>query len=441
MLQIIFPRQSMRAHSGVIDCCSGSSDDAPVITVEQAVRLILDQIRPLPEEEVSLSKALGRVLCENVRATRKVPPFDNSAMDGFAVLWRDVERATAQAPVPLRVVETVPAGYVAQRRLSQKSAIRIMTGAPIPRGADTVVRVEHTTGSGDTVRIEKTDGAGSHIRRAGEDIKKGALILQKGRALTPADLGLIASVGKSQVKVYRRPSVGLISTGDELLNVDEPPMPGKIVNSNSYTLAAAIEQAGATPRFLGIARDSRKSLVAALKKALRFDVIMTSGGVSVGDYDFVKQALGDIGVRMHFWKVAQRPGHPMTFGRIGTKPVFGLPGNPVSSAVSFLLYARPALLKMMGHKNLFLPVIQGILEHDIRKGQGLKEFIRCRVQRAGADVFASSTGTQSSGVLKSLSLAQGLIVAHEDESLLEKGSKVPVILLNPNDQLQADLGF
>ncbi len=316
-----------------------------------------------------------------------------------------------------------------------------MTGAPIPRGADTVVRVEHTTASGDAVRIVKTDGAASHIRKAGEDIKRGELILQKGRALTPADLGLIASVGKSRVKVYRRPAVGLISTGDELLNVDDPPLPGKIVNSNSYTLAAAIEQAGAVPYALGIARDSRRSLAAALKKALRFDVIVTSGGVSVGDYDFVKQALGDVGVQMRFWKVAQRPGHPMTFGRIGTKPVFSLPGNPVSSAVSFLLYARPALLKMMGHRNVFLPVIQATLEHDIQAGRGLKEFIRCRVHRDHGEVFVSSTGTQSSGVLKSLSLAQGLIVAAETESFLKKGSKVPVIMLNFNDQLQAEMGF
>ena len=412
-----------------------------MITVEQAVQLVLKQVRSLPPEEVAVVNALGRVLWENVRSNRTVPPFDNSAMDGFAVRWRDVAGASPESPVTLRVVETVAAGYVAHRRVPKESSIRIMTGAPIPGGADTVVRVEHTTASGDTVRIDKTDGSGSHIRKAGEDIRKGEVILQRGRALTPADLGLLASVGQSQVKVFRCPLVGLISTGDELLKIDDPPQPGKIVNSNRYTLSAAIQQAGAEPRFLGIARDSRKSLVAALKKALRFDVIITSGGVSVGDFDFVKQALGDIGVRMHFWKVAQRPGHPMTFGRIGTKPVFGLPGNPVSCAVSFLLYARPALRKMMGHRNLFLPVVPATLEHDIRKGQGLKEFIRCRVQRAGGEIMVSSTGTQSSGVLKSLSQAQGLIVAHERDGLLKKGSKVPVILLDPNDQLQAELGF
>jgi len=412
-----------------------------VLTVEQAVHAVLKQIRRLPREAVAVSDALGRVLGETVRSGRTVPPFDNSAMDGFAVRWRDVAGASRDVPVSLRVVDTVAAGYVATHRVSRGTAIRIMTGAPIPRGADTIIRVEHTTASRETVRIEKTDGARSHIRKAGEDIKKGEVILEEGRSLTPADLGLIASVGKSRVRVYRRPVVAVISTGDELLNVGDLPQPGKIVNSNRYTLSAAIQQAGAHPRFLGIARDSRRSLAKALRKALRFDAIITSGGVSVGDYDFVKDVLRDIGVRMHFWKVAQRPGHPMTFGRIGSKPVFGMPGNPVSCLVSFLLYARPALLKMMGHRNLFLPVVQATLEHDIRKSQGLKEFIRCRVQRTGAEVFVSSTGTQSSGVLKSLSLAQGLIVAHEREDFLQKGSKVPVILLNPNDQLQAELGF
>jgi molybdopterin molybdotransferase len=301
--------------------------------------------------------------------------------------------------------------------------------------------VEDTEAAGETIRIRKADGAGSHVRKAGEDIRKGQTILEKGRRLTPADLGLLASVGRSRVKVYRRPTVGLISTGDELLNVEEPPRPGKIVNSNSYTLAAAIAEAGAIPRVLGIVRDTRKGLVAAVKKALRYDVVITSGGVSVGDYDLVKQALGDIGVRMQFWKVAQRPGHPMAFGRIGAKPVFGLPGNPVSSAVSFLLYARPALLRMMGSRELFLPVIMATLEHDIEKHHRLKEFIRCRIRRENGAAFVSSTGTQSSGVLRSLSLAQGLIVGREEQTLLEKGSQVPVIMIGCHDQLQAELGF
>lgn len=412
-----------------------------MITVGEAVQLILKQIRPLPPEEVTLLESHERVLCENVRAPRHVPPFSNSAMDGFAVRWADVRHSSPDSPVILRVLETVPAGYVAKHRLVDGTAIRIMTGAPIPNGSDTVVRVEDTETIGDQVRIRKAEGVGSHIRKAGEDIRRGETILQKGRGLTAADIGLMASVGKSRVKVYRRPTVAIISTGDELLNIEDAPQPGKIVNSNSYTLAAAIAETGAIPRVLGIARDTRRGLVAAFKKSLVHDVIVTSGGVSVGDFDFVKEAFGDIGVRMRFWRVAQRPGHPMAFGRAGAKPVFGLPGNPVSSTVSFLLYARPALLKMMGHKKLFLPVTQATLEHDIHKHHRLKEFIRCRIRRENGRVFASSTGTQSSGVLRSLSLAEGLIIAHEEEKLLAKGSSVPVLVLDYRDQLQAELGF
>jgi molybdopterin molybdotransferase len=412
-----------------------------VISVEQAVQLILKQIRPLPGEEVRILDARGRILFENVRAARHVPPFDNSAMDGFAVRWADVEHASPDSPAVLRVLETVPAGYVAKQRVAPGTATRIMTGAPVPRGADTIVRVEDTETKGDEVRIRRVEGAKSHVRKAGEDIRSGAIILQKGKRLSSADIGLLASVGKARVKVYRTPAVALISTGDELLNVEDKPQPGKIVNSNSYTLAAAIAEVGAVPRVLGIARDTRKGLAAAFRQALSCDVIVTSGGVSVGDFDFVKEAFGDVGVKMHFWRVAQRPGHPMAFGRIGMKPVFGLPGNPVSSLVSFLLYTRPALLKMMGHEKLFLPVAEATLEHDIQKRHRLKEFIRCRIRRENGQLFASSTGTQSSGVLRSLSLAQGLIVVREEQELLAKGSRVPVLVLDSLDQAQAELGF
>jgi molybdopterin molybdotransferase len=435
------PRNRRSSNRAGIDCFGRSSDDGAVITVGEAVQLILKQIRPLPAEEVTLLEAHERVLCEHVRAARRVPPFNNSAMDGFAVRWADIRHSSPDAPAILRVIETVPAGYVAKHRLVEGTAIRIMTGAPVPRGSDTVVRVEDTESAGDEVRIRKAEGLGSHIRKAGEDIRNGEAILPKGRRLTAADLGLIASVGKARVRVYRRPVVGIISTGDELLNVEDAPRPGKIVNSNSYTLAAAVAETGAIPRVLGIARDTRKGLVAVFKKSLAYDVIVTSGGVSVGDFDFVKEAFGDIGVRMRFWRVAQRPGHPMAFGRVGAKPVFGLPGNPVSSTVSFLLYARPALLKMMGHKRLFLPVTQATLEHDVHKHHRLKEFIRCRMRRENGHVLVRSTGTQSSGVLRSLSLAEGLIIVHEAQKFLAKGSVVPVLVLDYHDRLQAELGF
>jgi len=412
-----------------------------VVSVEEASRIILRQVSPLPGEEVALLQAAGRVLFENVRASRNVPPFANSAMDGYAVRWLDVARASATDPVTLSVLEDVPAGYVARRRVTKGNATRIMTGAPVPRGADAIVRVEYTEFIGDRVRISRVDGQGSHIRGIGEDIQKGRPILKKGKLLTSADIGLLASVGKSRVRVYRRPTVAIISTGDELLEVDDSPQPGKIVNSNSYTLSAAVQEIGAVPHLLGIVRDKRKSLASAFKRALHYDVVITSGGVSVGDYDLVKGALLDVGVRMALWRVAQRPGHPFAFGRMGSKPVFGLPGNPVSSAVSFLLYARPALLKMMGYKSFFLPVIHATLEHEIKKTKGLKEFIRCCLREDDGRSFASSTGTQSSGVLHSLSLAQGLIVAKEEETLFPKGSQVPVILLRHQGLLSGELGF
>ncbi len=412
-----------------------------MISVEEAVRLILDQVHPLPGEEIPILEAGGRVLFEEVRAGRNVPPFANSAMDGFAVRWRDVAQASSENPITLRILEEVAAGYVAKRPVREGTAIKIMTGAPIPRGADAIVRVEYTESTREQVRIHRVDGPGNHIRRAGEDIQKRQTILEKGKLLTSADIGLLASVGKSRVRVYRKPLVAVISTGDELLEVNDPPRPGKIVNSNSYTLSSAIRETGAIPVPLGIVRDKRRKLAAAFKKALRYHAVMTSGGVSVGDYDLVKEALRDVGVQMQFWKVAQRPGHPMAFGRIGQKPVFGLPGNPVSSAVSFFLYARPALLKMMGHTHLFLPVIQATLEHEIKKSRGLKEFIRCQLRYDGDRAFASSTGTQSSGVLRSLSLAQGLIVGREEQTVLETGSQVPVILLNHQYLLKEEMNF
>lgn len=412
-----------------------------MLTVGEAVRLILRELAPLPAEAVPITEACGRVLCEDVRAGRSVPPFANSAMDGYAVRWEDVARASASSPVELRVVEEIPAGRVAKSSVTAGTAIKIMTGAPLPRGADTIVRVEHTEALEGRVRIKQTDGAASHVRAAGEDIQKGQTILERGRLLHPADIGLLASVGRGRVRVHRRPTVGLISTGDELLEVDSPPRPGKIVNSNSYTLSAAIREAGALPVRLGIVRDKRKSLAAAFRKALRYDVVMATGGVSVGDYDLVKEALGDVGVKMQFWRVAQKPGHPMAFGLIGKRPVFGLPGNPVSSAVSFLLYARPALLKMMGHRNLFLPVIRATLEHEIKKSRGVKEFVRCRLRQADGRSYAASTGAQGSAILRSLSLAQGLIVGAEEATLLEKGSEVSVILVSPHDLLQEEMGF
>ncbi|MDE0034553.1 MAG: molybdopterin molybdotransferase MoeA [Deltaproteobacteria bacterium] len=411
-------------------------------TVDEAVKLVLENVSPLPSEKVSVADSLGRVLCEDVRSGRDVPSFANSAMDGFAVRWSDLAGASSDAPASLAVRGEVAAGGVSRKRVLPGTAIRIMTGAPVPAGADTIVRVEHTEPRGDRVAVFRTDGEGSHIRPAGEDIGKGQLILERGKLLRAADIGLMASIGKARVTVRRRPVVAIIATGDELIGVDDKPTRGKVVNSNGYTLSSAVREIGAVPKSFGIVRDNRNRLAGAFRRALRCDALITSGGVSVGDYDYVKDALGDAGMRMLFWKVAQRPGHPMAFGRVGPRPVFGLPGNPVSSLVSFILYVRPALLKMMGHERLFMPVVRARLADDIRTARGLKEFVRCRIEEENGRLVASSTGTQSSGVLRSLSLAQGLIVAREDQTVLRKGSHAPTILLDHGQRwLQEEMGF
>ena len=415
---------------------------ACMTTVNQAVQLVLESVSPLPSEKVAVADGLGRVLCEDVRSGRDVPAFANSAMDGFAVRWNDLAGAAPAAPVSLRVREAVAAGAVSRKRVLPGTAIRIMTGAPVPAGADAVVRVEYTETRGDRVAVFRTDGEGSHIRPAGEDIRKGQSVLERGKVLGAADIGLLASIGKATVKVCRRPVVAIVATGDELIGVEDRPARGKVVNSNGYTLSSAVREIGAVARSFGIVRDSRKSLAATFRKALACDAVITSGGVSVGDYDYVKDALGDAGVRMLFWKVAQRPGHPMAFGRKGKKPVFGLPGNPVSSLVSFILYVRPALLKMMGHESLFMPVVRAKMAHDVRTAPGLTEFVRCRLDEDNGRFVAASTGTQSSGVLRSLSLAQGLVVAREDQTVLRKGSFAPAILLDHRARwLRKEMGF
>lgn len=411
-------------------------------TVSQAAEMILDAASPLPSEKVAVADGLGRILCEDIGSGRNVPSFSNSAMDGFAVCWNDIVDASPTVPVVLTVRGEVAAGVVPRKRVLPGTAMRIMTGAPIPALADTVVRKEYTETRGDRVLVFRTDGKGSHIRPVGEDISKGQVVLERGKVLGPPDIGLAASVGTATVRVRRRPIVAVVATGDELIGIKDRPSRGKVVNSNSYTLSSAAREIGAEVKSFGIVGDSREQLVDTFRKALACDMLITSAGVSVGDHDHVRAAFGDSGVRMLFWKVAQRPGHPMTFGRKGRRLVFGLPGNPVSSLVSFILYVRPALLKMMGHEKIFMPVVRARITHEIKTARGIREFVRCRLEEQGGRLIASSTGSQSSGVLRSLSLAQGLIVAREDQTVLRKGSYAPVILLDHHAHwMQKEMGF
>lgn len=400
-----------------------------MISVREALQRVLESLPRMGGEQVPLAAARGRALAADIRALRDVPPFRNSAMDGFAVRSADVASASAAAPVVLRVLETVGAGAVARQAVVGGTAIRIMTGAPMPEGADAVVRVEDTEEAPGGVAVRAALRAGANVREPGEDMRAGETVLVAGRELRPADVGLLASLGLPHVRVSRHPRVAILATGDELVDVGEPLGPGQIVNSNAYTLAAAVEEAGAEPIHLGIVRDRPEQIRAAFAEAMTADLVLSTGGVSVGSFDYVRPMLAELGYEECFWKVAQKPGKPLTFGRCGRTPVFGLPGNPVSSLVCFYLYVVPALRTMMGLARVHLPTAAATLAAEIHKAPGLTEFVRCHLAGTPDSYEARSTGTQSSGVLRSLSLGAALIVGPPEAVRLAAGARVRVVLL------------
>lgn len=401
-----------------------------MISVVEARDAILNRIRPAGVERVDIVSARGRVLAEDVHATRNQPPWDNSAMDGYAVRAADTVSSSPDSPAELEIVEDLPAGYVAKRSVGPGQAIHIMTGAPVPEGADTIVRAERALRVEDNrVRILEPVESGTDLRRAGEDIRDGDLIVSAGMLIRPAEVGLLASTNRSHVSVYRRPRVAVLSTGDEIVDVDEPLEDGKIVDSNGYALTALVADAGGIPLRLGICPDTQEALEQALRDGLVADAIITSGGVSVGEYDYVKAALEAVGTSMAFWKVNMTPGRPLAFGAIDDTIVFGLPGNPVASMVTFELFMRPALLKMQGYSHLYRPTIKAVLSEDITKSIGRKQFIRVTLERSGDTFFAARTGSQGSGILRSMSIADGLAVSHEDQEFMKAGQEIEVMLL------------
>ncbi|MEA2627010.1 MAG: molybdopterin molybdotransferase [Candidatus Binatota bacterium] len=397
-----------------------------MISVREALDVVVREVSPLGAERVGIVAAGGRALAEEVRSGRDVPGTANSAMDGYAVRHADL----TDLPARLRVVGIAAAGAVGGR-VNAGEALKIMTGAPIPAGADTVVRVEDTRADGDLVEIGVAPAAGANVRGAGEDVRSGDAILSRGRRVGPAEVGLLASIGRAFVLVVQRPRVAILSTGNELVEADDTVSPGQVVNSNAYTLAAAVAEAGALPVILPIARDSLAETRAAFREAARHDAILSTGGVSVGDFDYVKAAMDEVGVRRLFWKVAQKPGKPLTFGMLEGRPYFGLPGNPVSSLVCFELYARPALRKMAGFEAIHLPTAAVTLGEDVKKAPGLTEFIRCRIERRDGRLVATSTGSQSSGVLRSMSQGHALVIGAAEVSRLRAGSGARAILLDP----------
>ena len=397
-------------------------------SVDDALARILERFSPLAAEEQPILEALGQVLAEDVRAPNDVPPFANSAMDGYAVRADDV----AAAPVHLPVTMDIPAGVAPQGPLRPRTAARIMTGAPLPPGADAVVRLEDTDGGADAVHIRKGVLAGENVRAAGEDRREGEVVLARGAVLRAAEIGVLATAGRATVRVVRRPRVAVLSTGDEVVEVEEALSPGKIRDANRWSLAAAVNAAGGIAVPLGIARDNAEDLRRALRRGAQEDVIVTSGGVSVGDYDFVKVVMRELG-SMDFWSIAMRPGKPVAFGEVLGKPILGLPGNPVSALLTFELFGRPALLRLQGRTKLQRPRVTARLLDEVSKPPHLRFFGRAVYDAAAGTV--RTTGPQGSGILHSMSLANALVDLPIGPSLVPAGSAVSVILTDaPEDR-------
>ena len=394
------------------------------LSVDEALSRVLARIAPLDAVEMPLLDALGAVLAEDAVADRDVPAFRNSAMDGYAVRGADVSRAGTR----LEVIGAVAAGAMPKGTVGRGQAMRIMTGAPMPDGADTVVRVEDTDNGSQMVAIRKATSIGTAVRQAGEDLRSGEAILRKGTLLRPADIGVLASIGRAKVLAVRRPNVAVLSTGDELVDVGDVPGPGQIRDANRYSISAAVRATGCAAFELGIARDEASDLRHALGNAAFGDVVVTSGGVSVGDHDHVKPVVDAMG-SMDFWSIAIRPGRPLAFGELRTKrgavPIFGLPGNPVSSLLTFELFVRPALLKLAGHARLFRPRAKAKLLDRIEKPTGLRMFARGVYDAEAGTV--RSTGPQGSGILRSMSLANCLIDIPEAPPAAEPGETVTVV--------------
>ena len=396
-----------------------------LITVDDALSRILARIAPLESIEIPLADALGSVLAAPVVADRDVPGFSNSAMDGYAVRGADVQ----SAPARLSVVGSVAAGTMPERTVGSGEAMRIMTGAPLPQGADTVVRVEDTDNGERAVTITHATPTGMAVRRAGEDHRRGDRVIAAGSVIRPAEIGVLATVGRDRVSVIRRPNVAIVSTGDELVEIGEQPRPGQIRDANRYSLSSAVRALRASPFELGIARDTPEDLRHALGNAAFGDLVVTSGGVSVGDHDHVKPVVDSMG-SIDFWSIALRPGRPLAFGDLrtkrGTVPIFGLPGNPVSALLTFELFVRPAILKMAGHTKLHRPRAQARLLDRIEKPTGLRMFARGIYDREAGTV--RSTGPQGSAILGSMALANCLIDLPAPLPAADRGETVDVVL-------------
>ncbi|HDL85235.1 MAG TPA: molybdopterin molybdenumtransferase MoeA [Candidatus Acetothermia bacterium] len=405
-----------------------------MLSVEEAREHVLAGLVPLEAESVPILSALGRVLARDVIAGYDIPPHANTAMDGYALRSVDTAGASEESPVRLRVIAELPAGYVAEKPVVPGTTIRIMTGAAIPPGADAVARFESVRLDGDYIEIAGPVPIGKEVRCAGEDVKQGALVLKQGRRLRPQDIGMLASIGESEVEVTRRPRVGVLATGDELVSIDAPLAPGKIRNTNGYSNAAQVLKYGGEPVPLGIASDSDEEITKRIRSGIEqgVDLLVVSGGVSVGDFDMVKKVLAREG-EIDFWRVRMKPGKPLAFGHItieGRKlPVLGMPGNPVSAMVSFEMFARPMILALLGASDVEHRTVSAVLADTISSKDDRRHFVRVLLEEDERGYVAYLTGDQGSGILTSMVEADGLAIIPEEWRNAEPGVHVQVILL------------
>ncbi len=406
---------------------------------EEALERVLSRSYPLPSEVVPLEETLGRALTQDVLAPSQLPPWDNSAMDGYAVRGDDVAGATKEHPAVLTVTGVVHAGTRFEGTVGPAEAVRIMTGGEVPDGADTVIRVEDTdredndTGN---LQIHSDRDRGRHVRPAGQDWPEGAIALESGTGLGPGQIAVLAAARVSMVSVRRRPRVAILASGNELVDLHSPSLdPHGIPESNSHYVSAAVHAAGGTPVRLGIARDDREDIQQHVAGAANADVLVTLGGASMGEHDLFKTVLEDLGLELDFWRVRIRPGSPVSFGVLpvadgGAQAVFGLPGNPASTFVTFELFVRPFLLALGGHARVGRPTVSALATEDLTTAEALSGFLRVRLSGSGAELEASLTGPQGSGLVGSLGAADGLAMIPAGVMVIPRGAPVDVMLLD-----------
>ncbi|OPX43914.1 molybdopterin molybdenumtransferase [Ruminiclostridium hungatei] len=401
-----------------------------MLGIEQAREVVLDSVVKIDSEVVDITSSLNRILACDIYSDIDLPTFNNSAMDGYAVISSGLKGASFDQPIWLEVIGEIPAGYTYSGKLMNGKALKIMTGAPIPEGADTVVPIEYTEAEGALVKVFRGVKEKENIRYKGEDVARGKLVIPEGKKISPVDIGMLAAQNLRTISVAKLPSVSILATGDEVVDIGEELSPGKIRDINSYSLYANVIKYGGIPISLGIAKDNKAAIFRSIENGLNSDILLISGGVSVGDYDFVKEVLIEKGVSIKFWKVAIKPGKPVLFGVKGNTLVFGLPGNPISTLVTFREFVLPAMCKMQGRVGNPVREQYAVLERDISIAPGRRHYIMGRICYRGGSYFAKPVGIQSSGALNSMLQSNCLIVVPEDTPQIKSGEQVLVQLLD-----------